>query len=82
MSFLSRFRDNSPKSANIAKERLQIVVTHQRNQRKGPDYLPELQKDILAVVQKYVAIDADLVQVHISNEDDTSVLELNISLPN
>lgn len=82
MSFFSRFRDNSSKSASVAKERLQIVVTHQRKQRHAPEYLQDLQNDILAVVQKYVTIEPDLVQVQISQEQGTSVLELNISLPN
>lgn len=81
MSIFSRFKDNKPNSANIARERLQIIVAHERNKRQAPSYLAALQNDILAVVQKYVAISADQVKVEISQEDNISVLELNVNLP-
>lgn len=71
----------SPSSASVAKERLQIIVAHERNNRKQPDYLPQMQQDIIAVVRKYIAIDSDQVMVHLDDSDDCSVLELNITLP-
>ncbi|EKE69121.1 cell division topological specificity factor MinE [Gallaecimonas xiamenensis] len=82
MSFLDYFRDNKKKSANLAKERLQIIVAHERNRRSGPDYLPALERDILAVIMKYVSIDPEQVSVALEHRDDElSVLELNITLP-
>lgn len=68
-------------SASIAKERLQIVVAHERSKRNAPDYLPRLQQELLEVIRKYVDIDQDQVAVQIDNGDDYSVLELNITLP-
>lgn len=82
MGLLSFFKDDTPKSASVAKERLQILVAHERNQRNAPDYLPALQKDIMAVVAKYVKIADEDIQVEIDNNDKLSVLELNITLPN
>ena len=74
-------KKRSPSSASVAKERLQIIVAHERNKRHQPDYLPQLQQDIIAVVRKYIAIDSDQVMVHLDDSDDCSVLELNITLP-
>ena len=68
--------------ASLAKERLQIIVAHERSQRGTPDYLPQLKQDILDVIRKYVNVGADAVQVQFDqNEDDLAVLELNVTLP-
>lgn len=82
MKLLDYFRkENSGQSASVAKERLQIVVAHQRAARNQPDFLPEMQKEIIAVIQKYVNIETDQVSVQMDSSDDCSVLELNVTLP-
>lgn len=81
MSFLDYFRSKKTNTANVAKERLQIIVAHERGHRKQPDYLPALQQDLLAVIRKYVDISDDMVQVEIERTDSCSVLELNVMLP-
>lgn len=76
-------RKDKKNTASVAKERLQIIVAHERNKRTQPDYLPKMQKEILAVIQKYVQIDLQDVNVSVDNNasSDCSVLELNITLP-
>ncbi|SDJ75664.1 MULTISPECIES: cell division topological specificity factor MinE [Ferrimonas] len=82
MSILDYFRKQEPASANLAKDRLKIVVAHERAQRQGPDYLPDLERDILQVLAKYVSVDADNVKVQLDKTDNQwAVLELNITLP-
>lgn len=81
MSILDYFRTKQKSSASIAKERLQIIVSHQRVERNSPDYLPMLQKELIEVISKYVPIDPDQVKVDISQDNTHSVLELNIALP-
>ena len=84
MGFIDIFRTPKPnKSAAVAKERLQIIVAHERgNRRSGsPDYLPALKKELLEVVRKYVPIDQSQVKVHLDREGDYEILELNITLP-
>jgi cell division topological specificity factor len=68
-------------SASVAKERLQIIVAHERSKRQQPDYLPLMQQEIIDVIRKYVNIENDQVSVQLDNNDDCSVLELNITLP-
>ncbi len=70
-----------PSSASVAKERLQIIISHERAQRSPPDYLPKLQEEILAVIAKYVNISRDQVNVHLERMGDSAVLELNITMP-
>ena len=57
------------------------LISHERQNRQGPDFLPDLQRDILDVVKKYVAIREDHVSVRLDRTGDASVLELNVTLP-
>lgn len=82
MSIMDYIFRNRPKTtANIAKERLQIIVSHERTTRHGPDYLPMLQRELIAVISKYVDIDQDQVKVELERSGNCSILELNITLP-
>jgi cell division topological specificity factor len=81
MSIFSYFKKEQKATASIAKERLQIIVAHERTARSQPDYLPQMQQEILSVIRKYVSIQDDDVQVQLENSEDCSVLELNITLP-
>ncbi|MFT4721613.1 MAG: cell division topological specificity factor, partial [Candidatus Azotimanducaceae bacterium] len=57
MKLFDYFRkDSGAQSASTAKERLQIVVAHQRATRNQPDFLPEMQQEIINVIKKYVNI--------------------------
>ena len=80
MGFLSCFRTQQKSSAQIAKERLQIVIAHQRNGREH-DFLPELQKELLQVIRKYVTITEEDIRVNVDKQGDCEVLELNITMP-
>jgi cell division topological specificity factor len=82
MGLLDYFRSSRRKgSASVAKERLQILVAHDRAQRHRPSYLPRLQKEILAVIRKYVEVDMNAVSVNYEQEGTQEILELNIVLP-
>ncbi len=76
-----RARRNRRDSASVAKERLQIIVSHERAEQGGPDYLPMLRQELLEVVRRYVTVDPDAVRVDVERDDSHEVLELNITLP-
>lgn len=77
---LSYFR-KPDESAKCAKERLQIIIAHERGERDKPDYLPMLQKDIFDVVIKYVKINKEDIKIQFDHQDRCSILELNVILP-
>lgn len=83
MSLLEFFKPAKKNSASLAKERLQIIVAERRSHDDpAPDYLPQLKEDILKVIGKYVAIDPSMVDLTFEHkDDDISVLELNVKLP-
>ena len=76
--FRSRTEDQS---AKVAKDRLQVLIAHERTGRNGPDYLPMLKQDILNVIKKYVSVGEDQVSVQLDTQENCDVLELNITLP-
>ena len=83
MSFLSFFLGEKKKTASVAKERLQIILAHERGGRAAfePDYLPDLQRALIAVISKYVKIDPKDIKVNLERQDDLEVLEVKIELP-
>ncbi len=83
MSFLSFLLGEKKKTASVAKERLQIILAHERSSlnSKRPDYLADLQRELVAVISKYVSIKAEDIKVHLDRQDDLEVLEVKIELP-
>jgi cell division topological specificity factor len=83
MSLLSLFLGQKKNTtANVAKERLQIILAHERSGRgASADYLPQLQKELMAVISKYVNINPDDIRVNLEREGNFEVLEVKIEMP-
>ncbi|AUH50170.1 MULTISPECIES: cell division topological specificity factor MinE [Chromobacterium] len=81
MSLIDMIFGKRQKSAAIARERLQIILAHERNGRHAPDYLPALQRELMEVISKYVSVNLDDIKVQVERQDDYEVLEVNIVLP-
>ena len=83
MSFLSFFLGEKKKSATVAKERLQIILAHERSGRGASraDYLPQMQQELVAVIAKYVKISPSDIKLSIDRQDNLEVLEVKIELP-
>jgi cell division topological specificity factor len=80
MSLFTFFRSSS--SAPVARERLQILLAHERNERSQSDLLGILREEILAVIAKHVAFDQDKVQIKMDRGKLVSTLEVDIEIPN
>lgn len=73
---------NKPNTAQIAKERLQIIVAHERMQRKtGVVNLQELQQKLIDVIADYLNIDKGAVNVELQRDENRSVVEMSVTLP-
>ena len=81
MSLFSFLLGEKKKTAAVAKERLQIILAHERTGRTKADYLPALQRELVAVISKYVAINPEDIKVNLERQDDLEVLEVKIELP-
>ena len=83
MSFLSFFLGEKKKTASVAKERLQIILAHERTGRGGsrPEYLEAMQRELVQVISKYVAVRSEDIRVNFERQDNLEVLEVKIELP-
>ena len=79
MSMFKLFRRGG--SAPVARERLQILLAHERKSVGQPDLLTVLREEILAVVAKHVSLDPDKVEIRMDRGELVSTLEVDIEIP-
>lgn len=79
---LLRFFSGRNASAPVARERLQILLAHERGLLGQSDLLVTLREEILAVVSKHVTLDPDKVIVRMDRGKTVSTLEVDIEVPN
>lgn len=82
MSLLDLLFSKKQSSANVARERLQLIIARERS-NGGPshDFLPALQQELIQVISKYVRINPDDIKVSLEKQDNYEVLEVNIVMP-
>ena len=81
-SFLSYLLGQRKTSAKVAKERLQIILAHERTgRRRHAGYLSSLQRELVEVVCKYIKIDPKDIKVNVERQENLDVLEVKIELP-
>lgn len=68
-------------AAKVAKERLQIIVSHESARKSSTDIVKQLQNELIEVISKYIKVDQDQIRVQLERTGDHSVLELNVTLP-
>lgn len=87
MSLLDMLFGKKKSTAIVAKERLQIILAHERatlsnnEESKTPDWLPKLQQELVAVIAKYIKIEPDALSVNLEKRDNLELLEINVTLP-
>jgi cell division topological specificity factor len=69
------------KSAQMAKERLQIIINHERGHQEDDDFLPQLRKELLAVISKYVKLSEDQINIQVRKDGHQSTIEMNVVVP-
>lgn len=82
MSFLDRLFGEKKKTAAIAKNRLAILIAHERDPNSGrTDYIPAMKDELLQVISKYVKVAPDAIKIQFSKQDTYEVMEVNVVLP-
>lgn len=81
MALLSFLFNRQPKSAATAKERLQIIIAHERRDQNGPDFLPALRQELIDVISKYTKVNPDDIKISLDRQGNLEVLDVNVVLP-
>ncbi len=79
MKLIDLFRKKS--SAPVARDRLQVLLAHERSVIGKSDLLAILQEEILAVIAKHISVDRDAVQIKLDRGDSVSMLEIDVEVP-
>ncbi len=79
MNLFELFRKKA--SAPVARDRLQVLLAHERSVIGQSDLLATLQEEILAVIAKHITIDRDAVQVKLDRGALCSTLEIDVEVP-
>jgi cell division topological specificity factor len=79
MKLSDLFRKKS--SAPVARERLQVLLAHERSVIGKSDLIAILQEEILAVIAKHVSVDRDAVQIKLDRGNSVSMLEIDVEVP-
>ena len=76
-------QSGKPKSASLARERLQIIVQHNNFEESNAvsPYIMDMRQELLNVIRKYIQVDEQQVVVNLETKGNQSVLELNVTLP-
>lgn len=83
MSLIDLIFGKKKTSASLAKERLQIILAHERSETHGNNHawLKDLQEELMQVIAKYTSIDKDALKVTLEKRDNLELLEINVMLP-
>jgi cell division topological specificity factor len=79
MNLLELFRKKT--TAPVARDRLQVLLAHERSVIGKSDLLATLQEEILAVIAKHVTVDRDAVQIKLDRGPSFSTLEIDVEVP-
>jgi cell division topological specificity factor len=79
MSLMTMFRRRE--TAPVARERLQVLLAHERAVIGGTDLVSVLQEEIMTVIARHVAVERDKVQIKLDRGDPISTLEIDVEVP-
>jgi cell division topological specificity factor len=79
MNLMSFFRKSN--SAPVARDRLQVLLAHERSVIGKSDLLATLQEEILAVIAKHITVERDMVQIKMDRGASVSTLEIDVEVP-
>jgi cell division topological specificity factor len=79
MNLFELFRKKT--TAPVARDRLQVLLAHERSVIGKSDLLATLQEEILAVIAKHITVDRDAVQIKLDRGSSFSTLEIDVEVP-
>ena len=81
MSFLDFFTKRKPATANLAKERLQVIIAREGNRSSNPELIQQIKRAVLEAVGKFVQVKPEDIAIELENQRDLEVLSVSVTLP-
>jgi cell division topological specificity factor len=81
VSFLDFFTKRKPATANLAKERLQVIIAREGNRSSNPELIQQIKRAVLEAVGKFVQVRPEDIAIELENQRDLEVLSVSVTLP-
>ena len=81
MSLLDRILGRQPKTASLAKERLQVIIAREGARHSNPELLHQIKQAVLEAVSRFVPVQPEDIAVDLESDRDMEVLSVSVSLP-
>jgi len=81
VSFLDFFTRRKPATANLAKERLQVIIAREGNRSSNPELIQQIKRAVLEAVGKFVQVRPEDIAIEVENQRDLEVLSVSVTLP-
>jgi cell division topological specificity factor len=81
VSFLDFFTKRKPATANLAKERLQVIIAREGNRSSNPELIQQIKRAVLEAVGKFVQVKPEDIAIEVENQRDLEVLSVSVTLP-
>jgi cell division topological specificity factor len=81
VSFLDFFTKRKPPTANLAKERLQVIIAREGNRSSNPELIQQIKRAVLEAVGKFVQVKPEDIAIEVENQRDLEVLSVSVTLP-
>ena len=81
MSLLDRILGRQPRTASLAKERLQVIIAREGARNSNPELLHQIKQAVLEAVSRFVPIKAEDIAVDLESDREMEVLSVSVSLP-
>ena len=81
MSFLDFFTKRKPATANLAKERLQVIIAREGNRSSNPELIQQIKRAVLEAVGKFVQVRPEDIAIEVENQRDLEILSVSVTLP-
>jgi len=81
MSLLDRILGRQPRSASLAKERLQVIIAREGSRTNNPEMLHQIKQAILEAVSRFVPVQPEDIAVDLDSDREMEVLSVSVTLP-
>ena len=81
MSLLDRILGRQPRTASLAKERLQVIIAREGARNNNPELLHQIKQAVLEAVSKFVPVKPEDIAVDLDSDCEMEVLSVSVSLP-
>ena len=78
---LFKRRDSQPGTAPVARERLQVLLAHERASPRQPNLLGALKEEIIDAISRHISVKPEAVKVKIERRAAISILRIAVNIP-